>query len=66
MFDGVVTPAFIHNGSYFFVNLSVYAGGLVDCWEMVDLPLFEEKWTVDRSPGRRPELQCRGGLPRAS
>jgi hypothetical protein len=42
--DGVVTPAFIHNGpSYFFVNLPVYADGLVNCWELVDLPLFKKK-----------------------
>ena len=52
--EGVVTPAFIHNGSYFFVNLPVYADGLVECWEMVDLPLFEEKlrtgWVVTNVP----------------
>jgi hypothetical protein len=41
--DGLVTPAFIHNGSFFLVDLPVYADGLVDCWEMVDLPLFREK-----------------------
>jgi hypothetical protein len=42
--EGVVTPAFIHNGDqFFFVNLPVYADGLVECWEMVDLPLFEQK-----------------------
>lgn len=42
--DGLVTPAFIHNGGTFFlVDLPVYADGLVDCWEMVDLALFREK-----------------------
>ena len=42
--EGVATPAFIHNGpTYFFINLPVYADGLIDAWEMVDLPLFEEK-----------------------
>src|SRR3954463_10490746 len=40
---GVVTPAIIHNGGYFFVNLQVYADGLVDCWELLDLALFEGK-----------------------
>jgi hypothetical protein len=40
---GLVTPAFIHNGGYYFVNLGVYADGLVACWELVDLPLFEEQ-----------------------
>lgn len=41
--DGLVTPAFIHNGTFFLVGLPVYADGLIDCWEMVDLPLFREK-----------------------
>jgi len=41
--NGLVTPAFIHNGPYYFTNLQVYADGLVNCWEMVDLPLFKEK-----------------------
>jgi len=42
--DGFVTPVFIHNGpSYFFINLEVYADGLVNCWELVDLSLFKEK-----------------------
>lgn len=43
LIEGVATPAIIHNGSYFFVNLAVYADGLVNCWEMVDFPLFEKK-----------------------
>ena len=55
---GVVTPGIIHNSSYFFINLPVYANGLVDCWEMVDLPLFQEKlqrgWVVTQIPeGKR-------------
>jgi hypothetical protein len=52
--EGVVTPAVIHNSSYFFIDLPVYANGLVDCWEMVDFPLFEEKlargWVVTSVP----------------
>ncbi len=40
---GLVTPAFIHNSSHFFVNLQVYEDGLVDCWELLDLQLFREK-----------------------
>ena len=36
--EGVTVPAFIHNGGiHFFVNLQVFADGLVDCWELVDL-----------------------------
>jgi hypothetical protein len=41
--DGVVLPAFIHNGGYFFINLPVYADGLVDAWDLLDRQLFEEK-----------------------
>jgi len=41
--DGLVTPVFIHNDTYFFTNLQVYADGLVNCWEMVDRALFEER-----------------------
>jgi len=52
--DGVVTPAFIHNSGYFFVNLQVYADGLVNCWELLDLPLFRGKlssgWVVTSVP----------------
>jgi hypothetical protein len=52
--DGRVTPAIIHNSSYFFVNLQIYADGLVNCWELVDLQLFREKlrsgWVVSSIP----------------
>src|SRR5262245_19656079 len=42
--DGLVTPAFIHNGpTFFLVDLPIYADGLIDCWEMVDLALFQAK-----------------------
>ena len=53
--EGVVTPAFIHNGpTYFLIRLPVYADGLVDAWELVDQPLFEEKlrsgWVTPSAP----------------
>ena len=41
--EGVVLPAFIHNGGYFFINLPIYADGLVDAWELLDRQVFEEK-----------------------
>jgi len=41
--DGAVVPAIIHNMNYYFINLPVYADGLVDAWELVDRPLFEAK-----------------------
>jgi len=41
--DGVVLPAIIHNANYYFVNLPVYADGLVDAWELLDRRLFEAK-----------------------
>jgi len=53
--DGVVTPGFIHNGgTYFFVNLQVFADGLVECWDLLDLRLFREKlrsgWVATAPP----------------
>ncbi|HMR09474.1 MAG TPA: hypothetical protein PKA88_27030, partial [Polyangiaceae bacterium] len=51
---GLATPAFIHNSSYFLVNLQVYEDGLVNCWELLDLKLFEKKldegWVVPGVP----------------
>jgi hypothetical protein len=41
--EGVVTPAIIHNYHHFFVDLAVYADGLVNCWELLDLALFRGK-----------------------
>jgi hypothetical protein len=41
--EGLATPGFIHNENYFFVNLEVYADGLVNCWELLDLALFEKR-----------------------
>jgi len=41
--DGVVLPAFIRNGGYFFINLPVYSDGLVDAWDLLDRQLFEGK-----------------------
>lgn len=52
--DGLVTPAFIHNAQHHFINLEVYADGLVNCWELVDLALFRESlasgWVTPRVP----------------
>ena len=54
--DGFTIPAIIRNGQYFFIDLEIYKDGLVNCWEMVDLPLFKgklnEKWVVTSIPDR--------------
>lgn len=51
---GFEFPGIIHNGGYFLTNLQVFADGLVNCWEMVDLPMFERKlgqgWVVTSIP----------------
>ena len=51
---GIQTPGVIHNGNYFFVNLSVFADGIIDCWELVDLSFFKKKlkegWVVPSIP----------------
>jgi hypothetical protein len=40
---GRALSAFIHNRAYFLVHIDVYADGLVECWESVDLKLFAAK-----------------------
>ena len=40
---GRAIPAFIHNGSYFFVTVDVYSDGAIDCWGFVDRSLFPTK-----------------------
>ncbi|HEY0605339.1 MAG TPA: hypothetical protein VGD58_20630 [Herpetosiphonaceae bacterium] len=51
-------PAFIHNGNYHQVTIKVYADGLIDCWQLVDLDGFKQKiregWVVTQVPaGKR-------------
>lgn len=40
---GKRVPAFIRNGSNFFIDLHVYEDGIIDCWDEVDLEGFIEK-----------------------
>lgn len=51
---GYEFPGIIHNGAYFLTDLQVFADGLVNCWEMVDLPMFQRKlrsgWVVTSIP----------------
>ena len=53
---GYEVPRIIHNGSYFLTELQVFADGLINCWQMVDLPMFKEKlhrgWVVTSIPDR--------------
>src|SRR5260370_39786654 len=55
---GYAIPGIIHNGSYFFTDLEIFADGLVWCWEMVDLPMFQAKlrsgWVVTSVPDDKP------------
>lgn len=55
---GYSIPGIIHNSSYFFTDLEVFADGLIWCWEMVDLARFEAKlrsgWVVTSVPDDRP------------
>lgn len=55
--EGIATPAFIHNGRYYLVNLPVFADGVVDCWGLVDLAGFraklDEGWVVTGVPDGR-------------
>jgi hypothetical protein len=51
-------PGIIHNGSFFLTDLQVFADGLINCWEMVDLPMFKSKlrngWVVTSIPNHAP------------
>lgn len=51
---GYEFPGIIHNSSYFLTGLQVFADGLINCWEMVDLPMFKAKlrrgWVVTSIP----------------
>src|ERR1043165_6227212 len=40
---GKAVPAFIHNFSYHFSPIHVYADGAINCWGFVDLSLFRGK-----------------------
>ncbi|HEY0738181.1 MAG TPA: hypothetical protein VGD69_24905 [Herpetosiphonaceae bacterium] len=51
-------PAFIHNGNYHQVTIKIYADGLIDCWQLVDIVGFKQKvregWVVTQVPaGKR-------------
>jgi hypothetical protein len=52
--DGLVTPAIIQNGGYYLTTMPVFADGLVDCWELVDLAVLRERlrsgWIVPSVP----------------
>jgi hypothetical protein len=39
--EGFAIPAFIHNGSYFFVDLDIYENGRVQCWNFEDFASFQ-------------------------
>ena len=52
--EGVARPVFIHNFTYHLTDLRVFADGLIDCWEWVDLEGLREKlecgWVVTEVP----------------
>lgn len=55
---GFAFPGIIHNDQYFLTDLKVYADGLIECWEMVDLRLFKARlksgWVVPSIPDGAP------------
>ncbi|MET6996857.1 DUF7638 domain-containing protein [Chitinophaga defluvii] len=40
--EGFSIPAIIHNSSYFFVDIDVYADGRVQCWNFEDIEHFKK------------------------
>jgi hypothetical protein len=44
--EGSWRPIFIKNGNTYFLSaLKVYADGIIDCWDLVDFPTFQQKVT---------------------
>jgi hypothetical protein len=60
---GCAFPAIIRNGAYFLTDLEVFEDGVVNSWEMVDLPMFRQKlesgWVVTSIPAGK-ELSHHG------
>lgn len=52
---GVLMPAFIHNVTYFFTNISVYQDGIIDCRELIDFDNFVKKVKSGRIVTTLPE-----------
>ena len=54
-------PAFIHNGDYHQEIIEVYADGLINCWQLVDLDGFKQKvregWVVTQVPAGK-QITC--------
>lgn len=52
--EGFSIPSIISNMQYFFTDLQIYSDGLIDCWRMVDLPMFKDElnrnWVVTSIP----------------
>lgn len=52
--EGFSIPGMIHNIHYHFTDLQVYSDGLINCWGMVDLSMFQDKlnkgWVVPSIP----------------
>lgn len=61
--EGYSIPAFIKNGSYFFVDLDVYENGRVYCWNFEDIESFkkdvEKNWVVLNIPDNN-EISIQG------
>src|ERR1051326_8260631 len=52
--DGVFAMAVIHNFNYPLSHISIYRGGMVDCWGLVTFEEFKQKvrsgWVVTQPP----------------
>jgi hypothetical protein len=52
--EGVSIPAFIRNGTHFFVDIDIYEDGRVECWHFEDFEHFKKDldraWVVARIP----------------
>lgn len=55
--QGFSVPAIIHNGGYYFVDLSVYENGRVECWQFEDFEHFKNDvqngWVTSQIPNHQ-------------
>jgi hypothetical protein len=64
---GTWRHVFIHNGgTYFLADLLIYADGLIDCWDHVDLDGLREKlksgWVATEPPNGGPGERSPSGF----
>jgi len=53
--EGVIFHAIIYNHHYYLSEIMVYADGIIDCWDLIDLESFKERLQSGRIRINLPE-----------